>query len=150
MPSKPARICSCGRRVPSGTMCQCRRQARAEADALRPSSAQRGYDSDWRTLRAAFLKANPCCSEPGCSADATDADHVISVRERPDLRLDWNNLRPFCHPHHSRRTARDQGFAKGGRVQTLAQGGATAQGQQREYLSKSPVGNSGHGNGGLR
>jgi 5-methylcytosine-specific restriction endonuclease McrA len=52
---------------------------------------------------------------------AIDVDHLLSVRQHPELRLTWSNLRSFCHSHHSARTARDQGFARprewaGGRV----------------------------------
>jgi 5-methylcytosine-specific restriction endonuclease McrA len=70
------------------------------------------YDWAWRKLRAAFLTANPVCCHPGCGAPATEADHVLSVRERPDLRLDWDNLRALCKAHHSSRTARDQGYGR--------------------------------------
>lgn len=116
MPVAPPRICRCGRLVPSGMRCPCRTkeasQRRAAHDATRPSAAARGYDAEWRKVRAAFLKANPTCSHPGCGKPATDADHVLSVRERPDLRLDPSNLRPFCHAHHSAHTARTQGFAR--------------------------------------
>ncbi|MCO5078975.1 MULTISPECIES: HNH endonuclease signature motif containing protein [Hyphomicrobiales] len=55
------------------------------------------------------------CCQPGCTARATEVDHVISVRQRPDLRLSWSNLRPFCKPHHSARTAREQAFGRGTR-----------------------------------
>lgn len=89
-------------------------ELRKRTDAQRPSSTQRGYDRDWRELRAAFLKANPICCVPGCGDFSTDADHYLDVRTHPELRLVWQNLRPYCHKHHSSRTARDQGFAKGG------------------------------------
>lgn len=69
------------------------------------------YDQPWRRLRKAFLAANGTCCVVGCGLRATDVDHVQSVRERPDLRLTWANLRPFCHAHHSQRTALEQGFA---------------------------------------
>jgi 5-methylcytosine-specific restriction protein A len=85
---------------------------KAYIDRARPPSSKRGYDSAWRKVRAEFLAAYPHCSAPGCQARATDVDHVLSVADRPDLRLSWSNLRPFCHSHHSARTARDQGFAK--------------------------------------
>jgi len=72
------------------------------------------YDGTWRKLRAQFIAHNPGCCQPGCDKPATDVEHKISVRERPDLRLEWSNLRAFCHSHHSARTARDQGFAQSG------------------------------------
>ncbi len=116
MPSKPARICNCGYRVPSGKQCRCQREKaaarRSAHDATRPSSTERGYDADWRKVRKQFLAANPICCVPGCGARATEADHMQSVRERPDLRLQWTNMRAMCKTHHSRRTAREQGFAR--------------------------------------
>ncbi|MFO1080845.1 MAG: HNH endonuclease [Reyranellaceae bacterium] len=89
---------------------QAERERKAKLDLQRPPSTDRGYDAAWRKVRRQFLERHPICCE--CSAPATDADHVRSVRERPDLRLSWSNLRPYCHRHHSARTARDQGFAK--------------------------------------
>ena len=86
-------------------------ERQAYYDAQRPSSTARGYDGEWRRLRAAFLVAHPLCCVVGCGKPATDADHIADVRRHPDLRLAWSNLRPYCHPHHSQRTARDQGFA---------------------------------------
>ena len=116
MPMRPPRVCQCGKVVPSGQRCQCQvakdKARNAAYDRSRPTAAARGYDHDWRRLRTAFLADNPVCSEPDCEAQSTDADHVLSVKQRPDLRLDRRNLRAFCHRHHSRRTAREQGFAR--------------------------------------
>jgi 5-methylcytosine-specific restriction enzyme A len=86
-------------------------QRRAEQDKLRGSANDRGYDREWRNLRGAFLKMNPWCCEAGCSERATQVDHVLSVRARPDLRLAWDNLRSMCRGHHSSATNRfDGGF----------------------------------------
>ena len=84
-------------------------QRREEFDKARGPSSQRGYDSAWRKCRALFLLKHPKCVV--CNARAVDVDHVLSIAERPDLRLSWSNLRSMCHEHHSQRTARDQGFA---------------------------------------
>lgn len=92
----------------------CQQAARAErlakADAARPSAAARGYDSDWRKLRAEWVEANPTCIE--CGAPAKHVDHIVSIREAPHRRLDPSNLRSLCHSCHSRRTARDQAFGR--------------------------------------
>jgi 5-methylcytosine-specific restriction protein A len=84
-------------------------------DLARGSSTARGYDGAWRKLRSAFLAEHPICCERGCSEPATDVDHKLSIADRPDLRLTWSNLRAYCHPHHSARTATEQGFAQRGR-----------------------------------
>ena len=85
-------------------------------DQVRGSAAARGYDRAWRRCRGAFLKANPLCvfcQRAGrLLTPATEADHIETIEDRPDLRLDWSNLRPLCKPCHSGRTARDQGFAR--------------------------------------
>ncbi len=111
MPYAAPKHCPAGHPPFTGRRCpMCETKRKKALDAARPSAAARGYDKDWRRVRGAFLKANPNCCE--CGQPATDADHVHSVRERPDLRLVWSNLRPYCHAHHSSRTARDQGFAR--------------------------------------
>ena len=92
------------------TRAQAEAKRKASIDQQRPAPTQRGYDAAWRKVRRLFLQCNPICCE--CPAAATDADHILSVRDRPDLRLSWSTLRPYCHPHHSRRTALEQGFAR--------------------------------------
>lgn len=81
-------------------------------DQRRPNADARGYDTEWRKLRAAFLDTEPMCMVVGCSRLATDVDHILDVRRFPALRLAWTNLRSLCHQHHSRRTALEQGFAR--------------------------------------
>lgn len=115
----------CPRVVPGGVS-RCERHAakreaeiqarRAAADARRPSAAERGYgDPAWRRTRRLFIEAHPTCSEPGCGRPTVDVHHVRSVREAPELRLSWSNLRGYCHSHHSAVTGRTQGgWAQGG------------------------------------
>jgi hypothetical protein len=94
------------------------RRARAERDrqrqALRPGPVERGYDGEWQRARKHHLANHPACSVFGCTMPATDVDHIQSVQDRPDLRLEPSNFRSMCHPHHAQRTARDQGFARTG------------------------------------
>jgi 5-methylcytosine-specific restriction endonuclease McrA len=127
VPMRVPRICGCGYRIAHGERCPCERQraatAKARHDATRPSARDRGYDAAWERVRKDFLARHPMCCSPGCAEKATDVDHIVSVRERPDLRLSWSNLRPMCHRHHSRRTAREQGFA---RPQSLLRGRGAA------------------------
>jgi 5-methylcytosine-specific restriction protein A len=65
----------------------------------------------WRRFRRWYLSdaANVLCSEPGCNRPATEIDHVISRRQRPDLALDPQNCRPYCRQHHSAKTAAKDG-----------------------------------------
>lgn len=107
------RLCSCGRLVERGAECVCQVSARkervAKADAARPSSAERGYDADWHRMRQRMLRDHPTCD---CGAPAVEVHHLISVRERPDLRLDPTNLQCLCRSCHSRITARTQAFGR--------------------------------------
>lgn len=99
MPLSPPRICRCGA-VVRGRCPRCQ----ALLDAARGSATARGYDVYWRSVRAGFLRVHPHCSAPDCAARATEVDHVDGNPRNHD----WANLRPFCHHHHSSRTARDQ------------------------------------------
>ena len=73
----------------------------------RGNSNSRGYDSEWKRFRVVFLRKNPVCCVDSCSEPATDVDHVRPLSEG-GAKLDENNLRAMCHPHHSQRTGRDQ------------------------------------------
>lgn len=61
--------------------------------------------SKWRKLRAAFLKANPNCSVPGCPIPAGHVDHRIR-RTAGGASLVWDNLQSFCIGHGNAKTAR--------------------------------------------
>jgi 5-methylcytosine-specific restriction endonuclease McrA len=106
--SKPARICSCGRIVPHGDLCECQRahtrERNARHDARRPSAAKRGYDHEWRKARAEYLASHTHCRECSKSAVtrlATVVDHIIP--HRGDKRLFWHraNWQPLCAPCHN-------------------------------------------------
>ncbi|WP_354139730.1 HNH endonuclease signature motif containing protein [Bradyrhizobium sp. LB11.1] len=107
MPFAAPRLCTCGRVVPAGKRCACAVKRKAERDRLRPTAPQRGYDSDWKSLRAKHLAAHPYCVD--CGDAATDVDHVVSIRRAPHRRLDVTNLASRCHSCHSRKTAREDG-----------------------------------------
>jgi 5-methylcytosine-specific restriction endonuclease McrA len=91
-----------------------RQQQLAELDLARGPSSKRGYDGDWKKLRARFLSENPICCVEDCHEPATVVDHIVTIRENPGLRLVWSNLRPMCHKHHSARTARDHSWHRKG------------------------------------
>ncbi len=65
----------------------------------------------WRRVRALKLAESPLCEDPfrrhpGAFVLATDVDHRIPRRERPDLALAKDNLQPLCHACHSAKTRR--------------------------------------------
>ena len=82
----------------------------------RPSAARRGYGARWQHFRKKFLAAHPDCED--CGAPATDVDHVPSRRELnrrgvPNPDAD-QYLHARCHPHHSKKTAlEDGGWGRG-------------------------------------
>jgi 5-methylcytosine-specific restriction protein A len=73
----------------------------------------RFYNSTaWLKLRAVQLREFPLCVD--CLAidrvtAATNVDHVLPRKKRPDLELDQKNLQSLCHPHHSAKTRRETG-----------------------------------------
>ena len=89
------------------------RAGRQERREKRASAAARGYDNDWERFRLRFLRhwisiGWPCalCGGPLDPVDlgSLDVDHVIPIRERPDLRLEPQNCRALHHACHSLRT----------------------------------------------
>jgi 5-methylcytosine-specific restriction enzyme A len=88
----------------------------AEAWAPRASPRQRGYDRDWQRLRARVLAAQPYCvpcARRGVETQAQMLDHVVSIRDAPERRLDPSNLMPMCWACHRAKTMRvDHGFGR--------------------------------------
>jgi len=91
--------------VSSGQTCPCNAARRAEAMRKRGSAHSRGYGSDWRREAAAFLSLpqNKQCAV--CGKPAKVVMHLISIRLRPDLRMDKRNWRPGCHSCNAKEAA---------------------------------------------
>lgn len=110
-PRAPCRVSTCPLRAAYRGFCA---EHNRQAERRRGSSSARGYgvSTHWPVIRAGFLATHRMCDE--CEAPATEADHVVTVREGQARGWTWaqihaeSNLRPKCKPHHSRRTARDQ------------------------------------------
>ncbi len=83
--------------------------ARARLAEARPTSAARGYDADWRRLRLWHLRRQPLCQAPGCHQAAAHVDHIVSIEEAPERRLDPTNLQSLCASCHSAKTVREDG-----------------------------------------
>jgi 5-methylcytosine-specific restriction enzyme A len=82
-----------------------------QAESRRASDQRRQRTSvysgrQWRAFRRGYLSRNPLCSEPGCGKPATDIDHLDGLGLAGPRAYDEANLRPLCHSHHSRHTAR--------------------------------------------
>lgn len=81
-------------------------QSRADA-ARRGTAAQRGYDANWRRIRAAFLASHPCCADPfhvhgDWKVLATEVDHIVPLRLGGTH--DASNLQALCRSCHSRKS----------------------------------------------
>jgi 5-methylcytosine-specific restriction enzyme A len=107
MPSRILSRCSypgCPTSVP-GQLCKDHR-------AERPTAAERGYDAVWAKLAKMVLAEEPLCRRCITTGDiepATLVDHIIPIRERPDLRLTRSNLQPLCRACHDVKTQEDMG-----------------------------------------
>lgn len=77
----------------------------------RPSAAARGYDKNWEKLRKMVIASQPFCAVPGCGRATVDVDHIVPLSQGgKNVR---GNLQGFCHKHHSRKTAlEDGGFGR--------------------------------------
>lgn len=100
---KPPRVCACGSTVPAGKRCACQ----AVFDRARGGARQRGYDVAYQRAAAAFL-AEPGHERCDCGRPATLVRHVVSIRQRPDLRMARTNWRPGCASCNAKDAARDR------------------------------------------
>lgn len=70
------------------------------------------YGRTWRKARDAFIAENPLCVEclaVGKTRGATDVDHIVPHRGSWALFWDQTNWQSLCKPHHSAKTAREDG-----------------------------------------
>jgi 5-methylcytosine-specific restriction enzyme A len=76
---------------------------------------RRFYDDPrWIRMSKAHLRWHPYCNVEGCSAFATDVDHIIPIVLAPQRALDPTNIQSLCKRHHSRLTrAFDAGSLRG-------------------------------------
>ena len=104
-------------------------------ERARGSSSARGYNGAWRRLRSAFLSQRCSCDDDGmpplttcplCHGGglvhslceecldagilirATEVDHVIPWLNRPELRLNPQDLSGLCSMHHNRKSAAEK------------------------------------------
>lgn len=86
-------------------------ERKADADRSRGTSSQRGYDAVWRRLRLMHLRNNPLCvfhQRLGEVVAATVGDHIVSIADAPERRLDPTNIQSLCKPCHDSLRQREQ------------------------------------------
>lgn len=110
MAMRAPRICGCGKKVPSGTLCACQVKKRAAADAKRPSARARGYDNKWDKARAAYLAKpeNKYCA-CGCGRLADMIDHKIAPKGNMKLFWSVSNWQPYNQICNKRKAIRYEG-----------------------------------------
>lgn len=61
----------------------------------------------WKKLRDQVLAEEPLCQlrYNGCTGTSTEADHIKTVKARPDLALERTNVRGVCEHCHDLRSA---------------------------------------------
>ena len=106
------------------------RPGRHSGKRRRPGARRRGYDAEWEQLQkrvVAWWRAEglPCglCGRPIRATARVDVDHIQTVAEAPERRLDPSNLRVAHHHCHSRRTAQDRAAAERGFVLGVGEDG---------------------------
>lgn len=68
--------------------------------------ARNGSSRAWRTLREQVIKDEPLCQLqiPGvCTRVSTTADHILTVKDYPELELERSNVRGACRPCNLKR-----------------------------------------------
>lgn len=104
MPSKPRSLAGIINR---------RRAADAEYNRARrdPATAAVYRSARWSALRARVLRDEPlcrACAVAGRTELATQVDHIVGVRVRPDLAYDRDNTQPLCSVCHAEKSAAER------------------------------------------
>lgn len=79
------------------------RPAYTDRERRRGSAQDRGYDSEWNRLSKRHAEREPLCREcyfRGRRRPWEITNHIIPVRDRPDMRLDEANLSSLCKACH--------------------------------------------------
>lgn len=97
-----------------------------QIEAKRGNASERGYGHRWRKARETFLRRNPLCVHcirEGMVIAATEVDHIVPPRFKAAMdsgsarriamatALFWDsqNWQALCKPHHSTKTATEDG-----------------------------------------
>lgn len=96
------RLCKCGSIV--GKSCSyCDGVRQTKTDDYRGTNEQRGYGSDWARFARRYKQLHPLCEScliDGKTSPAVDVHHIVKLKDRPELRLDENNVMSVCRACH--------------------------------------------------
>lgn len=78
---------------------------------LHYKSIESFYNSPpWRKLRKEKINKNPLCEhciKENKITPAEEVDHILTIINRPDLALHYNNLQSLCKKCHIKKTTED-------------------------------------------
>lgn len=110
-PNKPCVSPGCPALVPPGqkSCAMHRAEQQLAYNRQRPAYHQFYHSPEWRNFRRyALATLGRRCVDCGCT-DRIQLDHILPVKDRPDLALEITNVAPRCASCHSRRTAMEHG-----------------------------------------
>jgi len=85
-------------------------------EVYRGSRQSRGYDAEWEKLRHSYMQhvKRQCeeCKRRGYLCLADEVDHIVPIKDEPDLRLEWSNLQALCRQHHHGWKAKMEAYAR--------------------------------------
>ena len=104
-PGKPCGSPGCRNMILSGQrFCDIHtKKDKQDRDKRRGSSKNRGYDKNWKKLRAVKASISPLCELCLAENRVVPLDcvhHLKPVDKFPELRLDLDNLQSLCYTHH--------------------------------------------------
>lgn len=111
MPTAPLKPCprpACNNKTTGGPCPDCQRNE----ERRRGSAHARGYNRRWARERKRWLAEHPFCvdcEEEGITTMGTEVDHIKPHRGDMQLFWDRSNWATRCKPHHSAKTAREDG-----------------------------------------
>ena len=107
MPTRPKKPCSyprCPELVAKGAYCEKhKKQEHKRLDSYRGTPKERGYDTQWTKVRAMKLQQDPLCEfceSIGKVTPAVLVHHIKTIRDRPEIRLEMENLMSLCRSCH--------------------------------------------------
>ena len=105
MPTAPPRACPCGGLIRQGKCDRCTNKR-----GHKQTTRERGYGYDWQLFRKAIIEERPLCERqerkhPEVVRPSMEVHHKLKIRERPDLRLDPDNVEALCEQCHDEATA---------------------------------------------
>ena len=102
-------LCPCGMVRKADEVCQ--KCNRGKKNRIEGTTAERGYDRDWRLLSESIRKDRPLCEDclaRNLTTPATECHHILKIKDAPKERLNPSNVMSLCSECHRIRTERGE------------------------------------------